>query len=34
MAIMIDLYPLLRTLYIYYFEEEQLAAKGKEKVNL
>lgn len=28
MAIMIDLYPVLRTLYIYYFEEEQLAAKS------
>lgn len=34
MAIMIDLQPILRQMYIHYFEVEQMAAKSKEKFNL
>lgn len=31
MAIFIDLMPVLRLLYVHYFEEEQLAAKSKDQ---
>lgn len=29
-----DIMPLLRQLYIFYFEEEQLASKSKDKINV